>query len=162
MVTLNTIHNTWEEELGMEISDHTWNSASSRIDNITTCARLSLIQFKVLQHIQYSKSKLAKIYLNVDEQCEPIHIFWTCPSLKKYYWFEIFKTLSEALNVDMQPNIKMAVFVVRTDGLSINKKKKDAFASLLTRRQILLDLKWVYPPWASQWLSDPLQCLTVY
>lgn len=73
-MTLNTIRAAWEEELGMEISDQVWIAALDRLNDTTTCARLSLIQFKILHCIHYSKAKLAKIYPDVDKQCDPCHL----------------------------------------------------------------------------------------
>ncbi len=39
----------WEEELGAEISDAAWDRALSLVSKTSSCARLNLIQSKVLR-----------------------------------------------------------------------------------------------------------------
>ncbi|RCU34676.1 hypothetical protein DVA76_19385, partial [Acinetobacter baumannii] len=60
-------------------------------------------------------------------------MFWSCSALTSY-WFAIFKTLSEALDIDLQPNAVMAIFGT-TDRryYTIRKRYKNiiAFTTLL-------------------------------
>lgn len=58
---LANIQIKWEDELGKELGDN-WDCALTRVNSSSSCARLSLIQFKVLHRVHYSKAKLAEIY----------------------------------------------------------------------------------------------------
>jgi len=62
-VTLDKIRADWVEELGINISDTTWDDALCRINGSTSCAHLGLIQFKVLHLIHYSRARVSRIYL---------------------------------------------------------------------------------------------------
>ena len=47
-VKIDKIKTAWEKELGTEISEDVWTKALTRVNNSTSCARLGLIQFKVV------------------------------------------------------------------------------------------------------------------
>ncbi len=77
-----------------------------RISSTTSCARLGLIQFKVLHRLHYSKAKLAIIYPTVDNRCDRCshapanlsHLFFLCPNLQPF-WGIFLKTLSDILKI---------------------------------------------------------------
>lgn len=54
--------NAWELELGINLSEDVWKDATDRIRSTTSCARLGLIQFKVIYRVHFSKSRLSEIY----------------------------------------------------------------------------------------------------
>ncbi len=150
-------------QLGIDISEDTWDKAVERINRTSSCARLNLIQMKVLYHIHYSKTKLAKLYPNIDETCDHCniskadltHMFWSCTKLRQF-WFSIFEILNSAFNLGIQPNPIMALFGVTGDDIHITKDKENAlaFATLIARRRIILEWKSPIPPKLSLWLSD--------
>jgi hypothetical protein len=82
-------------------------------------------------------------------------MFWFCPYLADY-WSTIFKTLSEAFDIKLQPSAEMAIFGVPNNNCSLTNRQLDAiaFASLLARRRIFLDWKSINSPLASLWLKD--------
>lgn len=162
--TLAKIRADWAGELEEELEEETWANALLRVNDSTSCAKLNIIQFKVLHRIHYSKARLAKIYPNVDASCDRCrnssasltHMFWSCPALTSY-WSIIFKTLSEALNIDLQPNAYMAIFgTTNREHTTIKKSYKTiiAFTTLLARRIILLHWKSKNPPKINLWFSD--------
>ena len=151
------------EDLGINISDATWNGALYRVNGSTSCARLGLIQFKVLHRIHYSRVRHSRIYPNVSETCERCHIakanmahmFWSCNKLDTF-WTTIFQTSSEAFSRDIQPSAEMAIFRVPGEGISMTNTMKNvlAFSTLLARRRLLLEWKSAHPPKASSWMKD--------
>lgn len=159
---LTRIKSRWEDELGVELGDH-WDCALDRVNSSSSCARLSLIQFKVLHRVHYSKAKLAEIYPGSDASCSRCsfspanltHSFWSCPSLDSY-WSGVFKTLSDALNIPIEPSPFTAIFGVPLDPDTVTKAQSDviAFTSLLARRRILLGWKSPTPPSIARWLED--------
>lgn len=56
------IKTEWETELGVTFSDMLWEQALKEINACLSCAKLQLIQFKILHRVHYSKSRLSKIY----------------------------------------------------------------------------------------------------
>ncbi len=66
-ISLEKIKTEWIGDLGIDISEDTWDKAVERINRTSSCARLNLIQMKVLNRSHYSKTKLAKLYPNIDE-----------------------------------------------------------------------------------------------
>ena len=101
--------------------------------------------------IHYSKARLAKIYSNTDASCykcwntpaDLTHMFWSCPTLATF-WSTIFKTLSEALNINLQPNVAMAIFgTTDRKSTTLRKSYKNiiAFTTLLAYKRILLHWK---------------------
>lgn len=128
---------------------------------------MNIIQFKILHRVHYSKVRLAKIYPNIDANCDRCrnapadltHMFWSCPALSSF-WSIIFKTLSEALHIDLQPNATMAIFGTTDRQYTTfrkNYKNIIAFTTLLARRRILLHWKSKNPPKVSLWFSDLTQ-----
>ena len=84
-------------------------------------------------------------------------MFWACPRLSEF-WSAIFKFLSDAFEVEIQPTMETAIFGVLGSCVSVNSTQRDAFAfaTLLARRRILLNWKSAYPPKVSHWLRDLL------
>lgn len=69
----------------------------------------------------------------------------------------IFKSLSDALNIDFQPSAAAAIFGITVSEYPVvrnSHKNIIAFATLLARRRILLHWKSKHPPKVSMWLSD--------
>ena len=163
-ITIAKIRADWADELGEDMEDDMWNCALQRVNDSTSCAKLNIIQFKVLHRTHFSKARLAKIYPNSDASCNRCHhtpanlthMFWSCPALVTY-WSMIFKTISEALNTDFQPNAAVAIFGITDRRHSIVRKSYKnilAFVTLLARRRILLHWKSKNPPKASLWMCD--------
>lgn len=157
---LANIQIKWEDELGIELGDN-WDCALTRVNSSSSCARLSLIQFKVLHRVHYSKAKLAEIYPGVDASCSRCsfspanltHSFWSCPSLETY-WSGVFKTLSEVLNISIEPNPLTAIFGISADTVTKIQADVIAFTSLLARRRILFGWKSSTPPSLARWMED--------
>lgn len=149
--TLVRIRAAWMDELGQDVEDDIWNCILQRVNDSTSCAKLNIIQFKVLHRAHFSKARLVKIYPYSDASCDRCnstpanltHMFCSCPALSTY-WSVIFKTLSEALNIDLHPNALSAIFGVTVrEQSAIRKSPKNiiAFTTLLARRRILLHWK---------------------
>ena len=58
--SLGKIKQDWEDELVQAIDDDVWDGTLARVNNSTSCARLNLIQLKVVHRIDYTNSKLSK------------------------------------------------------------------------------------------------------
>ncbi len=161
--SIEKIKEKWTKDIDSVIIDEIWDDALKRVNGSTTCARLSLIQFKILHRTYYTKSRLSKIYPNVNDRCDRsksdkadlIHMFWSCQKLK-HYWTLVFKTLNEAFNLNITPCVEIAIFGVPEHGISLTNNMENvfAFASLLARRRILLEWKSKNPPKTSMWICD--------
>ena len=135
-ITIAKIRADWADELGEDMEDDMWNCALQRVNDSTSCAKLNIIQFKVLHRTHFSKARLAKIYPNSDASCNRCHhtpanlthMFWSCPALVTY-WSMIFKTISEALNTDFLPNAAVAIFGITDRRHSIAGVSNTSIAS---------------------------------
>lgn len=114
----------------------------------SSCARLSLIQFKVFHRLHYSKDKLSKLYPDkFDENCSRCsqapcnltHMKWACPKLSEF-WRLFFKTISDILGITLTPTPHIAIFGKPPDDLRTTTIQNNviAFASLIARKGILL------------------------
>lgn len=167
-VPIDRIKQGWESELGVTFSDDWWDQALETVNSSSSCARLSLIQFKVLHRIHYSKVKLSRIYPDVDDKCNRCslspgnlsHLFWSCPKLIAF-WKYFFSVLSEVLGMTLLPCYQIAIFGTTEEGVVLTNTQANviAFASLIARRRILLQWKAVSPPSTASWLSDIMSFL---
>lgn len=66
----------WEIELGRSLEQKWWELAIDRV-NFSSCARLSLIQFKVRRRIHLTNVKLSKLFPGVDVLC---HMCYLAPA----------------------------------------------------------------------------------
>ena len=146
---LARIRSSWEVELGVDLGEY-WEGALMRVNSSSSCARLALIQFKVLHRAHYSKAKLAEIYPGADASCSRCsfspanltHSFWSCPSLGTY-WSGVFNILSEALNISIEPNPLIAIFGTPSE-------------QLLEPNLMLLHSPLCLPAAESSWGGNPL------
>lgn len=121
-VGTDKVKSGWEKELGTLFSEEFWSNALHRVNGSTSCARLSLIQFKVLHRVHLSRARITSFNPTFDKTCirchteeaDLTHMFWTCPTLT-VYWSTIFDTLSQICNVQLKPCAEFAIFGAPTD-----------------------------------------------
>ena len=164
----NRIREAWEAELGQTFDDSWWDAALSTFHTSSTCARLTLIQFKVLFRIHYSKAKLSRIYPNVTDSCDRCHsspcnlthMFYSCPLLVNL-WKNYFDAMSKVFSIPVNISPHTAIFGVPEDYARFTSKQLEvlAFTSLIVRRLILLQWKSTKPPSSTQWLSEVMSFL---
>lgn len=155
----------WEQDLQITMSEAVWADVLKKIHSSSICARHSLIQFKVVHRAHLDKSKLAKIFPQIDPICDRcrseeatlVHMFWNCPRIQ-IYWAGICEALSAVLGVHITPNPFMLMFGITPEGLSLptGGGKVIAFSTLLARRLILLKWKDAAPPTVSSWIKEVL------
>uniref|UniRef100_A0A672IAP0 Reverse transcriptase domain-containing protein n=1 Tax=Salarias fasciatus TaxID=181472 RepID=A0A672IAP0_SALFA len=160
----------WEEELETAISEDEWQSAINNIYSSSICLRHRVIQFKILHRLHWSKVRLAKIKRDIDPTCDRCetdpatlsHMFWSCSKLLSF-WQCIFKFLSDALKVNIEPEPIIAIFGINLQSSNLNKKCKVvvAFATLIARRLILLNWKEKRAPPFKLWFIELLHHLTL-
>lgn len=144
------------------LSEDMWDIILKLINSTSLCAHHCLLQFKVVHrtHISKLKTKLSCFYPDVDPCCDKckreeasvIHMFWTCPSLEKY-WREVFQTLSLIVSLDIEPNPLVALFGTIGEG--------EVRLTLAKWRTILLRWRDAAPSTHAQWLRDVMSCLNL-
>lgn len=166
---LDRIKADWERDLGLALSDETWDSILSSIHRSSLCARHCLIQFKVVHRAHISKAKLASIYPDMTPTCDKckgndadlFHQYWLCPQLQPF-WRNVFNTLSNIIQRDLDPDPLVALLgTAGGDGLPLTRSESRMvdFALLMARRAVLLKWKDAAPPSNRQWLCDIMSCL---
>ena len=69
-VKLDKIKTSWEKELETVNPEDIWTEAQNIVNKSTSCARLGLIQFKVLHRLHWSRAKISSFYPDVDGNCD--------------------------------------------------------------------------------------------
>lgn len=166
--SLSTLKTLWEQDLGLQLTDDIWDSILARVHSSSVCARHGLIQFKILHRLHLSKVKLSRIYPELDPACDRcklapaslIHMFWSCPRLAPF-WTSVFETLSQFLQVPIDPTPLIAIFCVIPDNVPLTGLQSDtvAFATLLARHLILFGWKQAAPPSHVHWIRDLMYSL---
>ena len=155
----------WANELGAAISDDMWEKSLSSIHRCSVNSRYRLIQFKILHRFYFSKTRLNKIYSSVSPLCDWCqtsegslsHLIWSCPVLHDY-WVGIFHWFSEAFNVDIVPDYKLAIFGYFDSSVSFSSAQQQALlAGMVAAKKVIL-LSWKSPvaPCFKRWLSEML------
>ena len=133
------IRQEWENELGIQFEDSWWVRAKLQVNYSSSCARLNLIQYKVLHRIHFSKAKLAKFFPGTSDACnrcafvpsDLAHTFWLCSKLTGF-WKNFFKIISKVLDIDIHCPL-IAIFGVPLNYSEFSQRKLNvlAFASLI-------------------------------
>ena len=66
----NTIKAGWEAELGVQLSEETWDKCLRYVNTCSINTRHCLIQFKILHRLHYLKIRLHRIFPDVAPQCD--------------------------------------------------------------------------------------------
>lgn len=167
---LTLLKGQWEEDLGISLSDEAWQDALDRIHSSSVCLKHTVIQFKIVHRLHWSKVRLAKFTPDIDPTCDRCkqapatlsHMFWQCPRLSDF-WLSIFKFISEALEITIEPSAIVAIFGVIPPDTLVRRHAKIiiAFTTLLARRLILLKWKDTISPTFSHWIKDLMYHLTL-
>lgn len=125
------------------------------------CARHGLLQCKVLYRAHLTNAKLAKNFPKRSDACHRckqspanhLHMFWSCPRLTDF-WSDVFDTLNNALNIDLDPNPLTVLFGISSrPNLTVSVCQVIAFTTVSARRAILLKWKHVIPPSHDMWIE---------
>lgn len=142
--------------------------ALSMVHSSSICARHSLILFKVLHRLHFSKAKLARIFPNLSPVCDrckqaPATVYpmlWSCPKPIPF-WSSFFDIISKAYDFNIEQSPTIGIFGVISVSYDSNPatslKKVIAFSSLLASPSILFKWKDEAPPSPSQWIKDVMQ-----
>lgn len=166
----NYIKGTWERELGLVFDEHWWESALKVIHKASICARLTLIQFKVVFRCHYSKTRLAQLFLDVVDVCNRCapspcnltHMFFSCPALTNF-WQIYFNTLSRIFSktVDISPHIGIFGLPEEYTQYSTKELEVIAFTPRIAKRHLLLTWKSTTAPSSIQWIKEVMSFLKV-
>ena len=167
---LTSLKIQWEGDLGFELPENIWERALDRIYSSSICLRHTVIQFKVMHRLHWSKVRLAKFTPSIDPICDRCrqtpatlsHMFWFCSKLDNF-WQSIFKTFSDVLQIPIEPSAITAIFGITHYDTHLSRQAKNmmAFASLIARRLILLKWKEKLPPTFKMWINDLLHHLVL-
>ena len=158
--TLNNLRVDWERDLGVELTDGTWETVLGLVHNSSICARHGLIQCTIVHRIHYTNARLARIFPGTSDACnrcgqspaDLIQMFWTCPCLSDF-WTDIFKNFGDISPPDPLTAQQFGAPPGTNAPLRLNGM---SFTSLLARRLILLKRKHVLSPTYSRWIKDIL------
>uniref|UniRef100_A0A671WYB0 Reverse transcriptase domain-containing protein n=1 Tax=Sparus aurata TaxID=8175 RepID=A0A671WYB0_SPAAU len=161
---------TWERELGLIFDEHWWESALQVIHKTSICARLTLMQFKVVFRCHYSKTRLAQIFPNTADVCDRCegspcnltHMFFSCPALSNF-WQIYFNTMSKVFSKTFHTSPHIGIFGLPEEYTQYSTKELEviAFTSLIAKRHLLLNWKSTTAPSSTQWIKEAMSFLKV-
>ncbi|XP_072337806.1 uncharacterized protein [Scyliorhinus torazame] len=107
---IEELNGKWEEELGEEIEEGLWADALGRVNSSCSCARLSLIHFKVVHRAHLTGARLSRFF-GVEDRCgrcsgspaNHVHMFWSCPALEGF-WRGVAGTISKVVKARVKPS----------------------------------------------------------
>ncbi len=70
LATLETLKQKWEKEMEDQISDNAWQEAIWRIHSSSISLRHTIVQFKIVHRLRWSKDRLEKIKSDVNPTCD--------------------------------------------------------------------------------------------
>ena len=99
--SLDSLRNKWEADLGGNFPEAIWQKILQRIYSSSICLRHTVVQFKIVHRLHWTKDRLSKIKRDIDptyDRCKQapvtlLHMLWSCPKLYNF-WQSIFKTFS--------------------------------------------------------------------
>lgn len=163
LTALESLKQKWEKEIEDQLPDDVWQEAIRRIHSSSISLRHTIVQFKIVHRLHWSKDRLAKFKSDVDPNCDRckqapatlFHMFWSCPKLLEY-WGHIFETFSKMFGKFIAPDISTAIFGVASLDNSLSRSQSDviAFCTLLARRLILYKWKDSSSPTYGDWIKD--------
>ena len=164
--SLDNLKTKWEEDLGEQIPEESWQKIIQRIHSSSICQRHAVIQFKVVHRLHWCKTRLSKFRPDIDPLCDRckqapadlIHMFWTCPTLLDF-WKSVFDTMSKVIQQPLDHSPYIALFGIAPPEMSLSNIKcyTLAFCTLLARRLILFKWKEPLPPTYSHWIREVMQ-----
>ncbi len=153
----------WEDELGAELSDETWDRCLTAVRSCSVNSRHQLIQFKVIHRLHYTKTKLHKMFSSVSPFCDKCkvmedttaHAFWYCPSLS-VFWTSIFDWFFKAYNRPLLLDVELAIFGFSQHTSSLPKALQQALTlgMIVAKRLILKNWKSSSPSSFRLWTMD--------
>ena len=166
--TTETYRQAWEKEIGLSITKENWEESLQQIHRCSLNARHTLIQFKVLYRLHYSKTKLNSIFHNLSSICDKCknleanltHSFATCSKLN-YYWTEIFKVISEVLKIRLDPDPKLIILGILDSNLVLTGNQRNFFdyCLIIGKKIILKFWKGTLSPTIKMWAAEMLETL---
>lgn len=100
---LEFLEKQWETDMEMKYL--------TRIHSFSICTRHRVIQFKVGRCLHYSNKRRAKMYPDLDSECDRckqytadlIHMFWSCWKLTQI-WRSIFYATTAVVHHTLEPS----------------------------------------------------------
>lgn len=122
----------WENEIGHPITKDMWDESLQQIHQCSLNARHTLIQFKVLHRLHYSKLKLNRIFPQISPICDKClhleanltHTFANCIKLK-HFWTDIFEITSEVINTKLDPDTKLIILGISEQSLTLTTNQRN-------------------------------------
>ncbi len=158
----------WEDELGAELSDETWDRCLTVVRSCSVNSRHQLIQFKVIHRLHYTKTKLHKMFSSVSPFCDKCkvtedttaHACWYCPSLS-VFWTSIFDWFSKAYNRPLLQDVELAIFGFSQHTSTLPKALQQALTlgMIVAKRLILKNWKSSSPPSFRLWTMNMISVI---
>ncbi|XP_055514746.1 uncharacterized protein LOC129711249 [Leucoraja erinacea] len=130
--TTDGIRRDWEQELAINISKESWDNHLLQVHKCSINVRHTLIQFKTLHRLYYSKTKINKLFPNVSPICDKClcqeatiaHSFVFCTKIQKF-WNEIFDIFTKLIKIKLVPKPEWIIFGISEGNPELNVFQKN-------------------------------------
>ena len=152
----------WERDLGVSISDEEWDGILGNGRKLSRELRTRLIQFKIINRIYWTPSRLFRIGLNENSNCwkcqdvdgSLFHMLWGCTNVQRY-WSSIKDKLKSIIDFDIPfcPRLFILGDPSILGGVSPPIAEWIQTALMLGRRLLIREWKASSAPAVSLWFS---------
>ena len=154
------------QSLEEDIGPVAWEHALRRVHSSSICVRHGVLQCKVSHWVHWSISKLARIYPDIDPNCDECrqrpanlgHMFWSCPTPCSFLWLASLTPSQLSHLPTSNPHHYSPCLV----SFPLASHCRPTLLSLLPFSHCWQDMQFccvekaLFPPTHSQWIKDAL------
>ena len=153
----------WERDLEVTISDGDWVRILRNCKKMSRELRTRLIQFKIVNRIYWTPSRLFRVGLSDSPKCwrcqdgdgTLVHMLWSCPKVQDY-WKDINNRMQTitGLDIPFNPSLFILGDPATLREVAPNLAEWIQTAIMLGRRLLVKDWKSASTPSPSYWFSS--------
>uniref|UniRef100_A0A803U0J0 Reverse transcriptase domain-containing protein n=1 Tax=Anolis carolinensis TaxID=28377 RepID=A0A803U0J0_ANOCA len=147
-INKNTLKESWEEDLGIKISEIEWQQLWGQRHLKNLSIRVKENYYKLIWKWYLTPVRIAYMNKNNSKNCwrgcqEPgtyIHMWWQCKYVNKF-WGKVFREIEDIMNmkIDKSPSIALLSLY---NNKQWKKEEKDAITNLVTIARLLIARNW--------------------
>lgn len=145
----------WEGDLNISFTDREWSRILQNMKKMSRELRTRLVQFKILNRLYWTPSKLYRVKLKQDPDCwrcqsgegTLTHMLWSCQKIQDF-WSEIHSNVTKIIGRDMPFSQRLYILgdPSALDDLPSHVAEWVQVALMLGRKLIISEWKASSPP----------------
>lgn len=153
----------WERDLEVTYTDDEWKDVINNLKNLARDIRTRLVQFKIINRMYWTPTKLFKAKLSANPTCWKctedgtlIHMLWGCPKVQQF-WTAVHECIEKIVGEDVPFCIRLFVLgdpSIVKDCLPAVYAEWVQTAIMLGRKLIMQQWKSAHVPSITDWYSS--------